>query len=140
MLFLTGTCMGRLKCTGGRKFGVASRGPNVTFSYGCWLRRNALLGRIFANEVFRAPQCAFFVCTMRNVSHTCFFFAPSQERYGIDGGRLEVMVSFMLTPLLSFKKAWVDLLRRLLSYRWPGWLVQSSFSGTSGWRGIAGFL
>ena len=132
MLFLIGTCMGRMKCTGGRKFGVASRGPNVTFSYGCWLRRNALLGRIFANEVFRAPQCAFFVCTMRSVSHICFFSAPSQERYGTDGGRLGVMVAFMLTPLSSFGKAWADLLRRPLSYRLPGWLVQSSFFGTFG--------
>ena len=132
--------MGRLKCTGGRKFGVASHDPNVTFSYGCWLRRNALLGRICANEFFRVPRFAFSVGIMRSVSHTCFFSSPSHERYGIDGGRLGVMASFMLILLLNSGIAWVDLLRRLLSCRWPGWWVQSSFSGTFGWNGIARFF
>ena len=88
--------MGWLKCTSGRKFGAAIHGPSATFSYGYWLRGSALLGRIFANEVFRVPQFVFFVCTMRSVSPTCFFSAPFRERYGIDGGRLGGMGVSML--------------------------------------------
>ena len=102
--------MGKLKCTGGRKFRVAFRGPSVTFSYGCWLRRNALLGRISTNEVFRDLRFAFFVCTMRSVSPTYFFSTLFRERYGIDGGRLGAMVVYMLILLLIFGKAWADLL------------------------------
>ena len=132
--------MGKLKCAGGRKFGVASHGLSVTSSYGCWLSRNALLGRIYANEVFRVPRFAFFVVIMRSVSHTCFSSAPFQEKYGTNGGRLGDTVVFMLTLLSNSGKAWADLLRRLLSCRWPGWWVQSSFSGTFGWKGITRFF
>jgi hypothetical protein len=57
---------------------------------------------------------------MRSVPPTYFFFALSQERYGIDGGRLGGMDVFMLPLSLISGKAWVDLLRRLLSYRLPG--------------------
>jgi hypothetical protein len=47
---------------------------------------------------------------MRSVPPTYFFFALSQERYGIDGGRLGGMDVFMLPLSLISGKAWVDLL------------------------------
>ena len=96
ILFLIGTYMVQLKCIGGRRFGIILLGPNVIFSYGCWLRRNVSLGRIFIKEAFKELMFASYARTMKSVSLTCFFFALSRRKYGIDGGRLGVMVLFML--------------------------------------------
>ena len=111
--------MVQLKCTGGRRSGITFLGPNAIFSYGCLLRRNASLGRIFAKEDFRDLLFASYAHTMKSVSLICFFFVPSQRKYGIDGGRRGVMVVFMPLLLLNFGKAWADLQQRLLSYRLP---------------------
>ena len=98
MLCSTRTYMVQLRCTSGRRFGTTFLGPNVIFSYGWWLKTSASLGKIFAIMVFRDFLFVSFVHIVRNVPPTCSFFSLFLERYDIDGGRLGIIVVFMILP------------------------------------------